>query len=100
MMAYSVKFSDGADADLDGILHFIAQDSPLRAISFVDNLRQKTIDALEIFPNAGRQFGATRMLSFGNYVVIYRVDDSAKTVSVILVTEGHRDWQEHLEDRL
>ena len=40
------------------------------------------------------------MLSFGNYVILYRVDERAKTVTVILVTEGHRDWQDLLEDRL
>jgi plasmid stabilization system protein ParE len=55
---------------------------------------------LELFPNAGRQFGKSRMLSFDNYVILYRVDDAAKTVTIILVTEGHRDWQELLEDRL
>ena len=32
--------------------------------------------------------------------LLYRVDDAAKTVTIILVTEGHRDWQELLEDRL
>ncbi len=99
-MAYSVKFSESADADFDSILHFIAQDNPLRAISFVDELRQSAEEALSIFPNAGKPFGSARMLSFGNYVILYRVDDAARTVTIILVTEGHRDWQELLEDRL
>ena len=97
-MAYTVRFSEAADADFDGVLHFIAQDNPLRAISLVDERRQKTVEALELFSNAGRQFGAARMLAFGNYVVVYRVDDAAKAVSVILVTEGHRDWQKLMED--
>jgi toxin ParE1/3/4 len=100
MMEYTFRFSEDADADLDGILHFIAQDNPLRAISFVDELRQRAVEALSIFPNAGKPFGAARMLSFGNYVILYRVDESAKTVTIILVTEGHRDWRELLEDRL
>ena len=68
--------------------------------SFVDEIRQKAEEALELFPNAGRRFGSARMLSFGNYVILYRVDDAAKTVTIILVTEGHRDWQELLEERL
>jgi toxin ParE1/3/4 len=100
MMDYIVRFSENADADFDGILHFIAQDNPLRAISFIDELRQRAVNALESFPNAGKPFGAARMLSFGNYVILYRVDEPAKTVTIILVTEGHRDWQELLEDRL
>ena len=54
---------------------------------------------MELFPNAGRQISSARMLSFGNYVILYHVDDAAKTVTVIMVTEGHRDWQEILEDR-
>jgi mRNA-degrading endonuclease RelE of RelBE toxin-antitoxin system len=40
------------------------------------------------------------MLSFDNYVILYRVDKPGKTVTIILVTEGHRDWRELLEDRL
>lgn len=99
-MPYTVKYSEDAVVDFDGILHFIAQDNPLRAISFVDELRQRAAEALELFPNVGRQFGAARMLSFGNYIILYRVDDAARTVTIIVVTEGHRDWQELLEDRL
>jgi toxin ParE1/3/4 len=100
MMDCIVRFSENADADFDGILHFIAQDNPLRAISFVDELRVRAVNALEAFPNAGKPFGSARMLSFGNYVILYRVDEAAKIVTVILVTEGHRDWQDLLEDRL
>jgi toxin ParE1/3/4 len=99
-MPYTISYSEDAVADFDSILHFIAQDNPLRAISFVDELRQKAENALELFPNAGKQFGRSRMLSFGNYIILYRVDEPAKTVTIILVTEGHRDWQELLEDRL
>jgi toxin ParE1/3/4 len=100
MKDYTVRFSEDADADFDGNLHFIAQDNPLRAMSFVDELRQKASAALETFPNAGKPFGAARMLSFGNYAILYRVDEPAKTATIILVTEGHRDWQELMEDRL
>jgi toxin ParE1/3/4 len=100
MMPYTVRYSVNADADFDGILHFIAQDNPLRSISFVDELRQRATEVLELSPNAGKLFGSARMLSFGNYVILYRVDDTAKTVTIILVTEGHRDWRELLDDRL
>ena len=99
-MPYTVSYSEEAVADFDSILHFIAQDSPLRALSFVDEIRQKAEEALELFPNTGRRISSARMLSFGNYVILYRVDDAAKTVTVIMVTEGHRDWQELLEDRI
>ena len=34
------------------------------------------------------------------YVILYRVDEHSKTVTVLLVTEGHRDWQDLLDDRL
>ena len=72
-MAYSVKFSEAAEADFDGILHFIAQDNPLRAISFVDELRTRVAQVIEMFPNSGKAFGKARMLAFGNYVILYRV---------------------------
>jgi plasmid stabilization system protein ParE len=99
-MAYSVRYFENADVDFDGIPHFIAQDKPLRAISFVDELRQRSADALEAFPNSGKPFGAARMLSFGHYIIPYHADEAARTVTNILVTGGHRDWQELLEGRL
>jgi hypothetical protein len=34
----------------------------------------------------------------GNYVAVYHVDEANRTVYVLLVTEGHRNWQRLFED--
>jgi plasmid stabilization system protein ParE len=97
-MRYDVTFTDSADADFDSILHYIAKDNPHRAISFVDELRQRSIDFLSTAPNAGTRVGSHRYFVFTRYVVVYSVDDDARQVRVLLVTEGHRDWRAILGD--
>ena len=99
MRPYTVSFSAHADADFDAILHYIAADSPVAAIHFIDRLEQRTIDFLSTTPNAGRRIGDVRYTAFSGYVVVYKVDDSTREVTVILVTEGHRNWQALIEER-
>ena len=99
-MEYRLVTTPEALEDLLGISAYIAQDSPKRAYSFVEELKMRMSNLLGSFPNTGRKFGSMRILNFGNYVILYRVDEPAKTVTVLLVTEGHRDWQDLLDDRL
>jgi toxin ParE1/3/4 len=99
-MAYRLVTTREAMADLLDIAAFIAADSPKRARSFVAELKLRMENSLTSFPNTGRSYGDVRVLSLSNYIAVYRVDDVTKTVTVILVTEGHRDWQELLEDRI
>ena len=98
-MSYSIRFTPIADNDFDDILHFIAADSPVRAISFVQNLRERATELLQMFPNSGKRIGNCRMMSLENYIIVYRVDEKFKIVHVLMVTEGHRDWQEILGER-
>lgn len=98
-MAYRVFFTDQARDDFHAIIDFIAQDRPIRALSFVDELERRTVDILSRFPNSGRKVGAARYLVLDNYIVAYDVDDESQAVFVLLVSEGHRLWREILEDR-
>ena len=93
MRRYEVIFSAGADADFDSILFHIAADSPLRAISYIDELRQRTVDFLSSTPKGGTAVGSHRYMVAGSYVVVYLIDESAGTVTVVMVTEGHRNWR-------
>lgn len=34
----------------------------------------------------------------GHYVVVYRVDGDAQIVTVLLVTEGHRNWRRLIDE--
>lgn len=55
-MTASVEFSDPAEADLEGIADFIAQDNPRRAASFVRELRSRC-ERMAEQPRANRPRG-------------------------------------------
>ena len=56
-------------------------------------------ELLEDAPRAGVAIGAARYSVFGNYVVVYKIDDAAKRVEVLLVSEGHHQWRRLIEER-
>jgi toxin ParE1/3/4 len=70
------RFSRRAEADLDQIIAYIAQDNPARAVSYVRELREHC-RGLVAFPEARRlrpELGeGVRLSVFGNYVVLYVV---------------------------
>lgn len=77
MDSYRVVLTALADADLDDILDYIldyiATDSPARAISFMEELRDKTIKTLSNAPMGGARRGSVRFFPFGNYVAVCEV---------------------------
>lgn len=93
MRRYEVTFTASADADFDSILFYIAADNPSRAIGFVEELRQRTIDRLSATPKAGPAIGRHRYMVVGSYVVVYLIDEETSLVRVVMVTEGHRNWR-------
>ena len=99
-MSYRVNFTELADHDLDDILDYIAQDNPVNAINFIDQLEERITKTLGIFPNGGNRYRSSRYLSFDNNVVVYDVDELSKIVSILLITEGHRQWKAVLDSRL
>ena len=87
-----VLFSPQAEADLEEIGDFIAQDSPLRALSFVQELRQHALNigttpqAFRARPELGEGLrGAVR----GNYLLFYTHDHD--TVRIQRIMHGSRD---------
>jgi len=88
-----------ADADFDGIIDYIAEDNPLRAIEFVSELQERITSVLAEFPLSGKQYKDARYLVFDNYLVVYDIDESSEEVYILLVTEGHRQWRVVLESR-
>ena len=87
-----ISFSPQADVDLEEIGDFIAQDSPLRALSFVQELRQQTLK-IGAAPKAFRarpELGAgLRCAVYGNYLLFYTHDRDAVTSQRIM--HGARD---------
>jgi plasmid stabilization system protein ParE len=100
MRSFRVSFSNEASADVDSILHYIAKDSPVTALRFVDSLEERIVHLLSSTPLAGRRVGKARYFVFGGYIAAYLVDEDLSTVTVALIAEGHRLWRKDLEERL
>ena len=65
----------------------------------MDQLERRTIEFLSTAANAGRQVDDNRYTVFSGYVVVYKVEDPTSEVTVLLVTECHRNWQALVEER-
>jgi toxin ParE1/3/4 len=84
-----------AEADLENIADYIAAQNPIRALSFVRELRDRCdalADAPRAYPLVPRyeHFGIRRR-PHGNYLIFYRVDD--ETIEVVHILHGARDYQ-------
>jgi len=83
-MTVRILFHPLADGDLEAIYHFIAKDSPGRAIAFVRRLR-KFCFSLDEMPLRGRRrddlAAGVRTITFERRVVVaYRVSNDDLTV--------------------
>ena len=88
-------FTLAARADLRAIGDFIAQDSPHRALTFVDELEQHC-DKLTTMPRAhplltGHEKSGIRKAVHRNYLIFYRL--TADAVDIIHILHGARDWE-------
>lgn len=90
-----VVFSPLAEADLDGLLDYIARDKPQAAVRFVAGLREKCY-LLAANPELGQRrpgfrSGEYRTFSVGNYVIFYR--PTREGVEIARVISGYRDME-------
>ena len=87
---YSVIWRPIAEADLDNIIDYIAQDSPANAKKFGKELRDKTRQLAE-FPGTGRSGRPglpdwlRELVAHKNYIIFYRVLDESRTVEILRV---------------
>jgi toxin ParE1/3/4 len=88
-MTFKIIYTDKAEHNLEEIAFYIATDNPMRAVSFVLELRAK-ITMLRHFPMLYQKQGRNRRLVYGNYIVIYRVNETQKRISILRVFEGHK----------
>ena len=93
MNKYKIKINPRAIRELDHIYEYIANEklAPENAIGQVNRIK-KAILSLDIFPqshqerNEGRYGGkGSRQLLIDNYIAIFRIDESLKTVYVITI---------------
>lgn len=93
MDKYKVKINPRAIRELDHIYKYIANEklAPENAKGQVDRIK-KSIISLDTFPqshqerNEGRYAGkGYRQLLIDNYIAIFRIDESCKTVYVVTI---------------
>lgn len=102
MSQYQVRFSVPADEDLLQILDFIAQDKPLAALDFVDELQTVAKDTLGIFPRAGVFIEEIQAWFYPHkrYVFVYDIDDESKIVIIHMISQAARQWKSVFLGRL
>lgn len=82
-MTYKIINSPQTDQELEEIAVFIAQDSPTRAISFINDMLDSIENRLADFPYIGQAYKFNqRMITFQGYVIFYGVDEDHKTVNI------------------
>jgi toxin ParE1/3/4 len=92
-------FSPLAEADMEEIGDYIAQDNPSRAISFIREIRMKCTKikdqplASPLRPNLGE---GIRMAVFGKYLIFYSFDEMVVRIERIL--HGARDISELFDE--
>lgn len=88
--SYHIVWRPVAETDLDNIIEYIAQDNPIMADEFGQELRNKTL-SLAQHPTLGRtgrpglQAFVHELVVHPNYIVFYRVLDEIRTVEILRV---------------
>lgn len=99
MSAYRVAFADTAEEGLLAIVDYIALDSPVRAVSFVEELTVSVRKTLSLFPYSGKvaeDLGfeqEVRVWPYGDYNSYYHVIEDKQLVVVLFVFHASRDVQ-------
>lgn len=105
-MSYDVFLTNDAAQDLDDIYeHIYLRDSPGKA-EYVFMQIEKAIDNLKAFPERGSYPNELKSLGikqyrevyFKPYRLIYKIQEEA--VYIMLITDGRRDMQTLLSNRL
>lgn len=103
-MGYKIALTELAARDLDSITEYIAErlSNPTAATAFLDAV-DECFGNLETMPLMFARCRDTRLRSMGyrravikNYVMIYRVAESKKTVYILRFFYGARDYEKLL----
>ena len=89
-----VHLSAEAEYDLETIGDYIARDNPVRALSFLQELRAKCLGLAEMperFPLVPRfETSGVRRRGHGDYLIFYRVE--AEKVVILHILHGAQDY--------
>ncbi len=97
-MAYKIVYKPYAERDLWETADYLADRSIPAAKHFLKKLKT-TIEGLSEMPlrypliNSNREY---RKMSVPPYVVVYIVDERAKTVQIVRIVHGKRNYQDNI----
>lgn len=103
---YTVQFTGKSEEDLFSILKYITNilKSPTAAKNLLYEIQSK-VKILETSPyccqlvkNQYLSQKGIRFLVVKNYMVFYTINEDEKTVSVLRILYGRRDWKSILEE--
>jgi len=90
---FTVDITNQAYQQIEEICDYIAQDDPIRAISFGDELLAEA-ESLSHDPYRGRPYQSEgtglRLLSHGNYLMFYKVFEESQVIELWSVWHGAR----------
>ncbi len=92
-MVYQVIIGRAAEQDLISIARYVARDNPEAAERLVSKLLGEA-RSLETFPYRGGHFKerpGTRFTTVGNYLVVFRVLESAREVRILRFWHAARE---------
>ena len=101
-MAYKLVVSREAHKDIDEIVHYIAVElsNPTAAASFLDNV-EKCYQSIINNPllyclcnDSKLRNNSYRKIVIKNYLILYRADEKAKTVFIVRIIYGGRNYVE------
>lgn len=103
-MAYRVQISRDANADIDGVLSYLAVKlSNLEAAKHLADELEHVYDQLSEHPRLYEQARdpllcqrGYRKVVVGNYVLLYLVDDDRQLVSIVRLFYGRRDYPNYI----
>jgi len=90
-----LKYSEDALDDLDQILDFIAEDSQVRALEFIDRLKS-SIELLVAFPGLGVSCQSKgilencRVMIFESYLIFYIVN--VEKILILSIINAAKDY--------
>jgi addiction module RelE/StbE family toxin len=81
-------------ADREAIMAYIAQDNPVAAIELDDEFEAKAELARRrpMLYRPGRLSGTREIVVRPNYVMVYRIEDQGRTVSMLRVLHAKQQW--------
>ena len=97
---YNIRYTELAEADLNGLFHIIYEDKPMSAIEYIDKF-DKFITLLEENPFMGIECKHKkidkdcRVLVYENYLIFYTVKQ--EEIVIIRILNAHNDYNDKID---